>query len=143
MTEQALTLTRHDLEAKIVKRCWEDEDFRKEFIADPGAAFTRYLPVPAGSLPRIVIHEEGPGSWHIVLPARPASVSELSEEELERVAGATPLPSLGYVLYAPSMHSLHIFQKAGVVSIAASAAGTAIAGSGAAVSAVLSVEKGW
>jgi hypothetical protein len=87
MTESIPTLARHDLEAKIVKRCWEDEAFRTEFIADPAEAFTRYLEIPAKDLPKIVIHEEPPGSWHIVLPGRPASMSELSEEELESVAG--------------------------------------------------------
>jgi hypothetical protein len=35
MAEQEPTLTRHDLEAKIVKRCREEEGFRKEFTADP------------------------------------------------------------------------------------------------------------
>jgi hypothetical protein len=89
MTEQGPALTRHDLEAKIVKRCWENEEFRKEFTADPAAAFVKYLKVPAASLPKIVIHEEAAGSWHIVLPAKPAELSELSEAELEKVSGGT------------------------------------------------------
>jgi hypothetical protein len=87
MTEQAPTLTRHDLEAKIVKRCWEDEAFGKEFTADPARAFVRYLQVPAADIPAIVVHQEEPGSWHIVLPSRPANMNELSEQDLERVAG--------------------------------------------------------
>jgi hypothetical protein len=87
MADQAPTLTRHDLEAKIVKRCWEDEAFHKEFIGDPASAFVRYLEVPATSLPKVVIHEESAGSWHIVLPQRPPKADELSEQDLERVAG--------------------------------------------------------
>jgi hypothetical protein len=87
MTGQATSLTRHDLEAKIVKRCWEDEGFRKEFIADPADAFVKYLKAPADSLPKIFIHQEEPGSWHIVLPAKPADTDELSEQDLEKVAG--------------------------------------------------------
>jgi hypothetical protein len=90
MTEQALT--RHDLEAKIVKRCWEDEGFRKEFTADPAGTFVKYLQVPASSLSKIVIHEEASGSWHIVVPARPVNTNELSDAELEKVAGGmTPV----------------------------------------------------
>jgi hypothetical protein len=89
MTEQAPVLTRHDLEAKIVKRCWEDEGFRKEFTADPAAVFVKYLQVPAASLPKIAIHQETPGSWHIVLPAKPPHADELTEADLERVAGGT------------------------------------------------------
>jgi hypothetical protein len=93
MTESA-PLTRHDLEAKIVKRCWEDEEFRKEFTADPAGTFAKYLQIPAGSLPKIVVHEERSGSWHIVLRAKPADDGELSDEELEKVAGGTT-PALG------------------------------------------------
>jgi hypothetical protein len=94
MARAASALTRHDLEAKIVKHCWEDEGFRKEFTADPSSAFVKYLEVPAASLPRIVVHQEAAGSWHIVLPAKPANIGELSEEDLERVAGASLLPPL-------------------------------------------------
>jgi hypothetical protein len=94
MTEQAPVLTRHDLEAKIVKRCWQDEGFRKEFTADPARAFVKYLEVPAASLPHISVHQEDPGSWHIVLPAKPAEPGELSEQDLEKVAGGTTPASL-------------------------------------------------
>jgi hypothetical protein len=89
MTEQAAALTRHDLEAKIVKRCWEDEEFRKEFTADPAGVFVKYLQVPSASMPKIAIHQETPGSWHIVLPAKPPHIDELTEKDLERVAGGT------------------------------------------------------
>jgi hypothetical protein len=89
MTEQAPALTRHDLEAKVVKHSWEDEKFRKEFLTDPAAAFVKYLKVPKESLPKIVVHEETPGSWHIVLPPKPADANELSEEGLEKIAGGT------------------------------------------------------
>jgi hypothetical protein len=89
MTNGTEELTRHDLEAKIVKRCWEDEAFRAEFLADPAGAFVEYLDVPAASLPRIVVHEEPAGSWHIVLPVKPSDTDELSEDELEKISGGT------------------------------------------------------
>jgi hypothetical protein len=89
MAEQAPSLSRHDLEVKIVKRCWEDEAFRAEFIADPAGAFTKYLEVPKDSLPKIVVHEEGAGSWRIVIPAKPRNIGELAEQDLERIAGGT------------------------------------------------------
>jgi hypothetical protein len=96
MTEQAPALARHDLEAKIVKHCWEDEAFRKEFTADPAGTFVKYLEVPAANVPKIVIHQETAGSWHIVLPSRPANAGELSPEELERVAGGDTRPLIYY-----------------------------------------------
>jgi hypothetical protein len=87
MAKQDQTLTRHDLEAKIVRHSWEDKGFRKEFIANPAGTFVKYLNVPAASLPKIVVHQEAAGSWHIVLPARPANAGELSEADLEKMAG--------------------------------------------------------
>jgi hypothetical protein len=91
MTEQA-QLTRHDLEAKIVKRCWEDEAFRKGFTSDPAGAFVKYLDVRAERLPKITVYQEEPGTWHIVLPSKPGNASELSEADLEKVAGGvTPV----------------------------------------------------
>jgi hypothetical protein len=89
MTAAAPVISRHDLEAKIVKRCWENDAFRKEFVADPAGSFVKYLKAPKAQLPKIVVHEEQPGSWHIVLPAKPAKSGELSDEELEKVAGGT------------------------------------------------------
>jgi hypothetical protein len=87
MVNETEELTRHDLEAKIVKHSWEDEGFRKEFLADPAGTFVKYLEIPAASLPKIAVHQEAAGSWHIVLPAKPAGAGDLSEVELERVAG--------------------------------------------------------
>jgi len=84
-------LTRHELEAKIVQKAWEDEAFRAEFIADPAAAFVKYTGVPAAQLPKIVVHEEAAGQWNIVLPARPSNSGELSDDELEKVAGGTDI----------------------------------------------------
>jgi hypothetical protein len=98
--EASAALARHDLEAKIVKHCWEDEEFRKEFTADPQGTFVKYLNIPAGSLPKIVVHEESPGSWHIVLREKPADAAELSEVELEGVAGgiSTPVTLIGSII---------------------------------------------
>jgi hypothetical protein len=107
MAEQAgSTLTRHDLEAKIVKRCWEDEAFRKEFTADPAAAFTKYLAVPKDRLPKIVIHEVSAGSWHIVLPPKPAYAAELSEVDLERVAGGVSIDDVATIVISGDLASV-------------------------------------
>ena len=85
------TMNRHDLETKIVKRCWENDAFRKEFVRDPAGCFVKYLNAPKAQLPKILIHEEQPGSWHIVLPTKPDKTGELSDEELEKVAGGTDI----------------------------------------------------
>lgn len=87
----APAMSRQTLEAKIIKRCWENDAFRKEFVSDPAGCFERYLNAPKAELPKIVVHEEQSGSWHIVLPPKPAKAGELSDEELERIAGGTDI----------------------------------------------------
>jgi hypothetical protein len=87
MATQVQELSRHDLEAKIVKRCWEDELFCKEFMADPAGAFEKHLKIQPASLPKIVVHQEEANTWHIVLPPKPVESAELSEQDLETVAG--------------------------------------------------------
>jgi hypothetical protein len=46
------------------------------------------------------VHEEQAGSWHIVLPAKPANRGELSDEELEKVAGGTDVVTLTVLIVA-------------------------------------------
>lgn len=80
---------RSEIETKIVKRCWRNDAFRKQFVSDPAGCLTKYFNVPKARLPKITVHEEQPGSWHIVLPTKPAKADELSDEELEKIAGGT------------------------------------------------------
>jgi hypothetical protein len=112
MTEQATALTRHDLEAKIVRHCWDDEEFHKEFIADPPGVFAKYMNVPADDLPQIVVYQETAGSWHIVLPAKPANAGELSEQDLEKVSGGT----------TPSLVAISIVTAGSAISLSVSGA---------------------
>jgi hypothetical protein len=145
MAEAGSTLSRHDLEAKIVKRCWEDEAFCKEFTADPAAAFVKYLAVPAASLPRISVHQEEPGSWHIVLPPKPANAAELTEVDLEKVAGG-----LSEVVIIPFIQSLELVAPVVLKPVASPAvtAATAIVSGGVAASAgvvsgIIADAKAW
>jgi hypothetical protein len=42
--------------------CWENKDFWKHFTADPVGTAVKYLEVPAVSLPKIIVHQEEPGT---------------------------------------------------------------------------------
>jgi len=86
MGAQAQMMPRHDLEAKIVQRSWEDEGFRGELLADPTGAFSRHFEIPADRVPWIMVHEETAETWHIVLPTKTASSDELSDADLEKLA---------------------------------------------------------
>jgi predicted PhzF superfamily epimerase YddE/YHI9 len=96
------TPSRHDLEAKIIKHSWDDPAFREKFIADPKGTIAKYTGLSAGSLPEIVVHEEKVGTWHIVLPVKPADAQELSDADLEKVAGGTT-PTISLVSTVTSL----------------------------------------
>jgi hypothetical protein len=86
-------ITRRALEEKIVARAWKDEGFRKAFLADPKKQFEERLGTKLPSNLTITAHAEDADHLHFVIPAKPgATVGELSDEQLEKVAGGvTPI----------------------------------------------------
>jgi|SRR5579871_3710505 len=89
----AAPLTRRDIEAKIVALAWTDEAFRRRFVADPKGQFEERLGTKLPASLKMTVHEEDGNSLHFVIPAKPKEMSELSDEELEKVAGGTDLLS--------------------------------------------------
>jgi hypothetical protein len=89
MTEASVAapLTRKDIEAKIVALAWQDDDFRRKFVADPKGQFEARLGTKLPQSLRMTAHEENENSLHFVIPMKPQATAELSDEELEKVAG--------------------------------------------------------
>jgi hypothetical protein len=85
----AAPLTRRDIEAKIVALAWQDDDFRRKFVADPKGQFEERLGTNLPASLKMTVHEEGENSLHFVIPAKPKTSAELSDEDLEKVAGGT------------------------------------------------------
>jgi hypothetical protein len=88
-------LTRSEIGAIIAQKAWKDETFHREVLADPSKVYEKHLgrPLPPGMTIKII--EDTPNTVHFVIPARPPAPGELSDAELEGVAGgATPLVSL-------------------------------------------------
>jgi hypothetical protein len=86
--------SRRELEEKIVAMAWRDDSFRRNFLADPKGEFEKRLKskLPAGV--KISAHQEDENHLYFVIPAKPQGVnlSELSDEDLEKVAGGvTPV----------------------------------------------------
>lgn len=77
--------------AAIVARSWGDEDFHAQLLADPTATLAANgFDVPDGKTVQVV--EDSDTVMHVLLPSRP---SELSDEELDSVAGGFPSVSFG------------------------------------------------
>jgi len=72
----------------LVADAWADPELKKRLLKDPAKVFAeRGMVPPAGK--DIKILEETESTWYMVIPEKPAE-GELSEEELEGVAGGFP-----------------------------------------------------
>ena len=120
-TATAGATTRAAIEAMVVKRCWTDEAFRRELLADPAAFFAKHTGLPVEQAPAIVVHEESGSDWHIVIPPKPAQADELSDEDLERVAGGT----VDVVVVTILASAMATVATAGAASIGAVVSGVA------------------
>src|SRR5262249_25904275 len=84
-------MTRRDLEAKIVALAWKDDAFRKKFLADPKAQFEEKLGTKLPASLKMSAHQEDENSLYFVIPMKPKAIGELSDEDLEKVAGGTDI----------------------------------------------------
>jgi hypothetical protein len=95
MSAAAPAITKHQLETNLIEKCWKDPEFREKVLKDPKGMLEAFL---GKSLPadfKVVIHEENAKTLHLALPPAPSNVTELSDDELERVAGGTELILVG------------------------------------------------
>ncbi len=78
--------TRQELESNLVAKAWQDDAFKQQLMSDPKSAIAE-----AGlSLPddiKVEVIEETNRTFYLVIPQPPSQVDELSEADLESVAG--------------------------------------------------------
>jgi len=81
--------TKHDLEAALIEKCWKDPEFRNEVVTDPKGVLERHLGKPLPPELKIYVHEEDAKTLHFSIPPAPSAMTELSDEDLQKVAGGT------------------------------------------------------
>ena len=72
------------LHSQIIRKAAEDSEFRAALLADPKAAISANFEVYLPESFQITVHESKGTSLHLALPA---NVSDLSEKDLEEIAG--------------------------------------------------------
>ena len=80
MTEQKNAL------ARLFAACWKDEALKARFMSDPKLVLKEHgLDVPDGIDIKVV--ENADDCVHVTLPAPPAAIHDLSDDELSHAAG--------------------------------------------------------
>lgn len=88
----APTMTRDRIGAAIAERAWKDESFHRAVLANPNKVYEEQVgqPPPPGVVIKVL--EDTADTVHFVIPAKPPAPGELTDAELEGVAG-------GFVMY--------------------------------------------
>ncbi len=85
--EEQYVSKRAELWQSLVRRAIQDPDFRESLKNDPRATLEREFGISIPEEATVSVIEETPDRQYIVLPPRISENGELSEEELEAVAG--------------------------------------------------------
>ncbi len=73
--------------AEILIECWSDDEFRHRFISDPIAILKEWdIDIAEGGVVKVLEVTED-GAVAISLPPKPEGFDQLSDEDLESVAG--------------------------------------------------------
>jgi len=95
---QTQAVTRREMETRLVEKAWKDPVFRKDIVKDPKGMLEMHTGQKLPGQLRIYVHEEDANTLHFSIPSPPSNLNELSDEDLERVAGGTDLVATGIVL---------------------------------------------
>ena len=89
-------MTRRGLEARIVAKAWRDPQYKARLLRDPKGVLEEEVQAidPSVTLPdalNVHVHEEGPDTYHLVMPRNPNEISlgEIVGDDLEAVAPQT------------------------------------------------------
>jgi hypothetical protein len=84
---------RHGIEGRVVRRAWEDPEYRERLLRDPRSALAEVLGVELPESLEVVVVEERPNRLCIVLPV---DLSGISAEAARVMVGEPPPPGRPY-----------------------------------------------
>ena len=99
MSEASGGSGRAEMERRLIEKSLEDESFRQRLIEEPKGAVEQELGTRLPEGVRVVTVEETQDTIYLVLPSTPMASGEggeLSDQQLESVAGAGWLPDVEY-----------------------------------------------
>ncbi len=69
-----------DLQSLLIKKAWEDAEFKKELIESPKETIQKMFEIVLPENLKINVVEEASDSLYLVLPQNPATTGTVSEE---------------------------------------------------------------
>jgi hypothetical protein len=78
---------REEALAPVIAKAWKDEKFKQEFISNPKAVINKEFGVQIPDNINVKVVEEDMKNLYIILPMKPQIEGELTDEQLEAVAG--------------------------------------------------------
>ena len=117
--------TREEALAPVVAKAWKDEKFRKELITNPKSVISKEFGVNLPDNVNVKVVEEDAKNLYMILPMNPKIEGELSDEQLEAVAGGACMVLGGIAIGVTIM------------------AGTGVAGAGVGMSIGVGTRQGW
>ncbi len=82
-----MAVTRGQLMDKIIEQAQSNPEYYSQLMKDPRALMSRQLGTSIPSNVNIKVIEETPDTYYVVLPYQPKEGAELSDSDLEKVAG--------------------------------------------------------
>jgi hypothetical protein len=82
---------REEALAPVIAKAWKDDKFKKDLLSNPKAVISEEFGVQIPDNVNVKVLEENANNLYIILPEKPVT-SELSDEQLEAVAGGVCIP---------------------------------------------------
>jgi hypothetical protein len=91
----------NNLQDQIIAKAMKDEAFRQQLLSNPKETLEHDLGITLPQGVTVQVHEDTPTNLHLVLPMQAVQSAageprELSEAELEGIAGGGPAVSYGF-----------------------------------------------
>ena len=84
---EAQTAPRRTIETALIEKCWKDPEFKKQVVSDPKGMLERQTGQKLPPQVKIFVHEEDANTLHLSIPPAPSNLTELSDEDLQKIAG--------------------------------------------------------
>lgn len=95
MNEQTEQRSRQEIEAHIIAKAWKNEAYKQELLNNSKAVIEQEFGLQLADDINVQVVEEDADSLYLVLPMQPdSSTEELSEDQLEAVAGGRGIGGL-------------------------------------------------